>query len=41
MANRSKGDFACTLIDMPELASDKLIEKISEIENIIRIIKVN
>ena len=41
MANRSKGDYACTLIDMPELASDKLIEKISEIENIIRIIKVN
>ncbi|MBQ8504430.1 MAG: 3-phosphoglycerate dehydrogenase [Clostridia bacterium] len=41
MANRSKGDYACTLIDMPELASDKLIEKISEIDNIIRIIKVN
>ena len=41
MANRSKGNYACTLIDMPELASDKLIEKISEIENIIRIIKVN
>ncbi len=41
MANRSKGDYACTLIDMPELASDKLIEKISEIEQIIRIIKVN
>lgn len=41
MANRSKGNYACTLIDMPELASDKLIEKISEIDNIIRIIKVN
>ena len=34
MANRSKGDYACTLIDTPEHASDKLIEKISEIENI-------
>lgn len=41
MANRSKGDYACTLIDMPDSTSDKLIEKISEIENIIRIIKVN
>ena len=41
MANRSKGDYACTLIDTPEHASDKLIEKISEIENIIRIIKVD
>lgn len=41
MANRSKGDYACTLIDMPDHASDKLIEKISEIDNIIRIIKVN
>ena len=41
MANRSKGDYACTLIDTPEHASDKLIEKISEIDNIIRIIKVD
>lgn len=40
MANRSKGNYACTLIDMPELASDKLIEKISEIDQIIRIIKI-
>ncbi len=41
MANRSKGYYACTLIDTPEHASDKLIEKISEIDNIIRIIKVD
>ncbi len=41
MANRSKGDYACTLIDTPDHASDKLIEKISEIDNIIRIIKIN
>ena len=41
MANRSRGNYACTLIDTPEHASDKLIEKISEIENIIRIIKVD
>ena len=41
MANRSKGNYACTLIDTPEHASDKLIEKISEIDNIIRIIKVD
>lgn len=40
MTNRSKGNYACTLIDTPEHASDKLIEKISEIDNIIRIIKV-
>ncbi len=41
MANRSRGNYACTLIDTPEHASDRLIEKISEIENIIRIIKVD
>ncbi|MBE6772903.1 MAG: 3-phosphoglycerate dehydrogenase [Ruminococcaceae bacterium] len=41
MANRSRGNYACTLIDTPEHASDKLIEKISEIDNIIRIIKVD
>ena len=41
MANRSKGNYACTIIDTPEHASDKLIEKISDIENIIRIIKVD
>lgn len=41
MANRSRGNYACTIIDTPEHASDKLIEKISEIENIIRIIKVD
>ena len=41
MANRSKGDYACTLIDIPEKTNDALIEKISEIEHIIRIIKVN
>lgn len=41
MANRSKGNYACTLIDTPQHASDKLLEKISEIENIIRIIKVD
>ena len=41
MANRSRGNYACTIIDTPEHARDKLIEKISEIENIIRIIKVD
>lgn len=41
MANRSKGDYACTLLDMTEKTSDSLIEKIAEIENIIRIIKIN
>ncbi len=41
MANRSKGDYAATLLDISGTASDSLIEKISGIENIIRIIKVN
>ncbi len=40
MANSSKGDYACTLIETPEKADGALIEKISEIENIIRIIEI-
>ena len=40
MANSSKGDYACTLIETPEKADDALVEKIAEIENIIRIIEI-
>ena len=41
MVNRSKGDYACTLIDTPEKTSDKLIEALSGIDNIIRLIKIS
>ena len=40
MANSSKGDYACTLIETPEKADGALVEKIAEIENIIRIIEI-
>ena len=40
MANSSKGDYACTLIETPEQADGALIEKIAEIDNIIRIIEI-
>ncbi len=40
MANRSKGDYAVTMIDTPDNVSDEIIEKISAKENIIRIIRI-
>lgn len=39
MANRSKGDYACTLVDV-ESISDDIIEKIMSMEGMIRIIKI-
>lgn len=40
MANRSKGDFACTLVDASIEADDETVEKISACEGIIRVIKI-
>ncbi|MCI9450186.1 MAG: 3-phosphoglycerate dehydrogenase [Clostridiales bacterium] len=40
MANRSKGDFACTLVDASVEADAETIEKISACEGIIRVIKI-
>lgn len=39
LANRSKGEFACTLVDVEEI-SDDIIEKIKAVDGIIRIIKI-
>ena len=39
LANRSKGEYACTLVDV-EAISDDIIEKIKSMEGIIRIIKI-
>lgn len=39
MANRSKGDYACTLVDTLSHLDDEIISKISQGENIIRVIK--
>lgn len=39
LANRSKGDFACTLVDVEEI-SDEIIEKIVSMEGIIRVIRI-
>lgn len=40
MANRSKGDFACTLVDTEEIVSDEASAKISAMEGIIRVIVI-
>ena len=40
MANRSKGEFACTLVDSSTEADDATIEKIKSCEGIIRVIKI-
>ena len=37
MANRSKGDYAVTMVDTPNHASDDVIAKISAMENVIRV----
>ncbi len=39
LANRSRGDFACTLVDVEEI-SDEIIEKIVSMEGIIRVIRI-
>lgn len=40
MANRSKGDYACTLVDTANEVDGTIISKISETEGIIRIISI-
>ena len=39
MANRSKGDYSCTLVDVAEI-SDEIVSKIKSMEGIIRVIKL-
>lgn len=39
LANRSKGDYACTLVDVEDI-SDEIIEKIVSMEGIIRVVKL-
>lgn len=39
LVNRSKGDYACTLLDV-ESISDDIVEKICSMEGIIRVIKI-
>lgn len=41
MANRSKGEFACTLVDASTEVSEAAIEKIGACDGIIRVIKLN
>ena len=40
MANRSKGEFACTLVDTMNEVSDEIVEQINAAEGIIRVIKI-
>ncbi len=40
MGNRSKGDYACTIIDTSAPMSDELIAKIASLDNVIRVIKI-
>ena len=40
MANRSKGDFAVTLLDTDEQADKETIEKMNAIEGVIRVIQI-
>ena len=41
MANRSRGDFACTLIDTNSDISDELIEKMTSMKGIIRVMAID
>ena len=40
MANRSKGEFACTLVDTSSEVTDSVINKITSFEGIIRVINI-
>ncbi len=40
MANRSKGDYACTLVDTTLEVGMETVEKLQQVENIIRVIKL-
>ncbi len=37
MTNKSKGDYAYTLIDLEDDVTDELVEKISEVEGVVRV----
>ena len=39
MANRSKGDYACTIVDTPTHLDDNIIDMISRGENVIRAVR--
>lgn len=39
MANRSKGDYACTMVDTPEILNESIVEKFSNKDGVIRVIK--
>ncbi len=41
MANRSKGDYACTMVDTADHLDDSIVEKFANNENIIRVIKID
>ncbi|MBR5437305.1 MAG: 3-phosphoglycerate dehydrogenase [Clostridia bacterium] len=41
MANRSKGDYACTLVDTPSHLDDEIVSNILKGENVIRVIKLD
>ena len=40
MANRSKGDYAVMLVDTPDEVSESAIASISDMDEIIRVIRV-
>ena len=40
MANRSKGNYACTMVDTPDEVSNETIKAIADTENIIRVLRV-
>ena len=37
MANRSKGDYAVTMVDTPNHVGDDVVAKIEKMENVIRV----
>ena len=37
LTNQSKGDYAVTILDVDQLVSDKAIEHIAQVENIIKV----
>ena len=41
MANRSRGDYACTLLDTSTAVNKEIIDKIGSFEGVIRVIQIN
>lgn len=39
MANRSKGDYACTMVDTPEVLDESIVGKFADKEGVIRVIR--